>query len=226
VLIANETASSTRNASGTPLVASSTLIAKLRPWYQDFDMGAPLPVWTDSKGKIYVIGSVDDLKARIKKRNNYFLVRHGEADNNVMGDMIMTKVDDKCHLTPNGKDEAKSAGALLKDKKIDLIISSPFLRTKETAEIIAKEVGFKDKIIFDDRIIEIQAALFDGGEQSRLSQFMHRLTELSAQETAKSKHFLLEELQLYAESIFPSPPSESAPGRGSDAFMNREQMRG
>ncbi len=47
-------------------------------------------------------------------------------------------------------------------------------------------------------------ALFDGGEQSRLSQFMHRLTELSAQETAKSKHFLLEELQLYAESIFPS----------------------
>jgi exonuclease I len=47
-------------------------------------------------------------------------------------------------------------------------------------------------------------ALFDGGEQSRLSKFMHRLTELSAQETAKSKHFLLEELQLYAESIFPS----------------------
>jgi isoleucyl-tRNA synthetase len=131
-------------------------ISRARFW------GAPLPVWTDSKGKIYVIGSVDDLKARIKKRNNYFLVRHGEADNNVMGDMIMTKVDDKCHLTPNGKDEAKSAGALLKDKKIDLIISSPFLRTKETAEIIAKEVGFKDKIIFDDRIIEIQAGQFDG----------------------------------------------------------------
>jgi hypothetical protein len=40
VSIALATASSTRNASGTPLVASSTLIAKLRPWYQDFDMGA------------------------------------------------------------------------------------------------------------------------------------------------------------------------------------------
>lgn len=34
------TSSSTRNASGTPMIASSTLIAKLRPWYQDFDMGA------------------------------------------------------------------------------------------------------------------------------------------------------------------------------------------
>lgn len=40
IAIAVETASSTRNASGTPQIASSTLIAKLRPWYQDFDMGA------------------------------------------------------------------------------------------------------------------------------------------------------------------------------------------
>ncbi len=38
--IAEEVASSTRNASGTPQVASSAYIAKLRPWYQDFDMGA------------------------------------------------------------------------------------------------------------------------------------------------------------------------------------------
>lgn len=38
--IAVMTASSTRNASGTEMVASSMLIAKLRPWYQDFDMGA------------------------------------------------------------------------------------------------------------------------------------------------------------------------------------------
>ncbi len=40
VNIAESIASSTRNASGTPLIATSTLIAKLRPWYQDFDMGA------------------------------------------------------------------------------------------------------------------------------------------------------------------------------------------
>lgn len=40
VKIAEETASSTRNASGTVEFSSSTLIAKLRPWYQDFDMGA------------------------------------------------------------------------------------------------------------------------------------------------------------------------------------------
>jgi hypothetical protein len=40
ISIAVQTASSTVVATGTPKVASSTLIAKLRPWYQDFDMGA------------------------------------------------------------------------------------------------------------------------------------------------------------------------------------------
>lgn len=40
ITIANEVASSTQNATNTKVIASSTLIAKLRPWYQDFDMGA------------------------------------------------------------------------------------------------------------------------------------------------------------------------------------------
>ena len=40
VAVAVLTASSTQNSSSTSPVASSTLIAKLRPWYQDFDMGA------------------------------------------------------------------------------------------------------------------------------------------------------------------------------------------
>ncbi|PID99656.1 exodeoxyribonuclease I [Candidatus Saccharibacteria bacterium] len=46
--------------------------------------------------------------------------------------------------------------------------------------------------------------LFDGGEQSRLSQFMHRLSELAKQDPNNDKRFLLEELQLYAESIMPA----------------------
>lgn len=45
--------------------------------------------------------------------------------------------------------------------------------------------------------------LMDGGTQSRLAQFMHRLGELAKEDTSGEKHFLLEELQLYAESIMP-----------------------
>lgn len=50
-------------------------------------------------------------------------------------------------------------------------------------------------------------ALFDGGEKSRLSQYMHRLSELANGKTNEQKRFLLEELQLYAESIYPTPES-------------------
>jgi hypothetical protein len=43
----------------------------------------------------------------------------------------------------------------------------------------------------------------DGGTESRLSKFMHRLGELAATEQDPNKRYLLEELQLYAESIMP-----------------------
>lgn len=44
--------------------------------------------------------------------------------------------------------------------------------------------------------------LMEGGQDSRLAKFMHRLQEL-AEGASDDKRFLLEELQLYAESIMP-----------------------
>lgn len=46
-------------------------------------------------------------------------------------------------------------------------------------------------------------ALMDGGSESPLAKYMHRLGELSATEAGSEKRYLLEELQLYAESIMP-----------------------
>jgi hypothetical protein len=43
----------------------------------------------------------------------------------------------------------------------------------------------------------------DGGNESRLAKFMHHLGGLAQDETDGDKRFLLEELQLYAESIMP-----------------------
>jgi len=45
--------------------------------------------------------------------------------------------------------------------------------------------------------------LMDGGAKSRLAKYMHRLGELAKTETSTEKRYLLEELQLYAESIMP-----------------------
>lgn len=59
-------------------------------------------------------------------------------------------------LNKRGKSNAKLMGSKLKNKKVtpDIIISSPALRAKTTAEIIAKEVEYKNEIIFDDDIYE------------------------------------------------------------------------
>ena len=46
-------------------------------------------------------------------------------------------------------------------------------------------------------------ALMDGGADSKLARFMHRLGELAGTEQGREKRYLLEELQLYAESIMP-----------------------
>ena len=45
--------------------------------------------------------------------------------------------------------------------------------------------------------------LMDGGVSSKLAKFMHRLQELATSEQASEKRYLIEELQLYAESIMP-----------------------
>lgn len=45
--------------------------------------------------------------------------------------------------------------------------------------------------------------LIDGGAQSRLARYMHRLGELAESSHDADQRYLLEELQLYAESIMP-----------------------
>jgi hypothetical protein len=43
----------------------------------------------------------------------------------------------------------------------------------------------------------------EGGTKSQVAKFMHRLGEIAKTTTNPDKLFLLEELQLYAESIMP-----------------------
>jgi isoleucyl-tRNA synthetase len=125
--------------------------------------GTPLPVWQCNKcQKVEVIGSVEDLKSKTKKSGNkYFVMRHGGADSNLKG-IISSRPENVDHLTENGKRQILNSIKELKDKKIDLIISSDFLRTKETAEIVKKELGISFDLIFDKRIRELDASSYEG----------------------------------------------------------------
>jgi len=125
--------------------------------------GTPLPVWECNKcEKKEVIGSIEDLKSKTKKsRNKYFIMRHGEADHNIKN-VFNCESKFISHLTEKGKDQVKETALLLKDKKIDIIFSSPFTRTIETVNIIKDGIGFNGEIIFDERLKEINSGDYEG----------------------------------------------------------------
>ncbi|HWU24592.1 MAG TPA: class I tRNA ligase family protein [Candidatus Paceibacterota bacterium] len=126
--------------------------------------GTPLPVWeNEEKTERVVIGSVDDLRARMKKSGNtYFAIRHGEAENNAANTLDATN-EHAYPLTKIGKEQVAGAAAALAGKGITKIFASPFARTKETAELIARALGLStDVITYDERLRELNFGELNG----------------------------------------------------------------
>ena len=134
-------------------------ISRQRYW------ASAMPIWKCEKCKeVKVVGSIEDIKNNVKKSGNkYFVMRHGEAEQNVK-DILNSKLEtNHYHLTEKGKKQVLATVKKIAKEKIDLIFSSDLLRAKETAEMIADNLKIgKDKIIFDERIREINFGIFDG----------------------------------------------------------------
>lgn len=70
-------------------------------------------------------------------QNNFFIVRHGESENNLLGiDSSKLENKDQFGLSEKGKTKTKLEAKKYTD--FDLIITSPFRRAKETAMIFAQ----------------------------------------------------------------------------------------
>ena len=132
-------------------------ISRSRYW------GAPLPVWKCNKcANVESLGSLGELRKKTASGNSYFVMRHGEAETNVQN-IVSYKLEDEYHLTERGRAQVKAAALKLKEKGIELIIASPVLRTKETAEAVAETLGLKpDAVVFDERIAEVNSGDCNG----------------------------------------------------------------
>ena len=143
--------------------------------------GAPLPVWQcDTCNQVKVIGSLPELAEQLPKaQNRYLALRHGEAESNV-ANRVSSQVDNQDNLTDIGRQKSAEVGQELKREGVDLIISSDFLRTKATAEIVADELSInREQIIFDPRLREIDAGELEGETWEHYQDFFrHHKHEL------------------------------------------------
>lgn len=96
----------------------------------------------------------------------FYLVRHGEAENNVRQILNSAPVKHEYPLTERGREQAQKAAAYLATVGAEALYSSPILRAKETAGIIAEATGLP--VHFDDRLWEVGMGRFNEGSQQEL----------------------------------------------------------
>ncbi|MFA5095595.1 MAG: class I tRNA ligase family protein [Candidatus Paceibacterota bacterium] len=136
--------------------------------------GSPLPVWIcETCKKIEVVGSSEELKEKAKKSGNkYFIMRHGEAENNLESDTDYKNLNLNAKLTERGIEEILTSCKNFKEK-IDIIISSPLERAKETTKIVCGQVGFPfEKIIYNQKIQEWEvSSIFKGKEKAIFKKY-------------------------------------------------------
>jgi len=106
-----------------------------------------------------VSGGGYDTKSHNK---DIYMVRHGETDKN----------KEKKPPTPDtplndiGKQQAAQTGKLLANMEpFDCVYVSPFLRTRETAELILKELPYSPDVIFDSKLREIDKGNLDDSDE-------------------------------------------------------------
>lgn len=89
-----------------------------------------------------------------------YFMRHGLTEMNVAG---LWSGRTETPLTDEGREQAKRAGIAAKDLGIDVIVCSTMGRAIETAEIVAKEIGYPPKAIHKSSLlIERHFGSFEG----------------------------------------------------------------
>ncbi|KKW47148.1 MAG: Isoleucine-tRNA ligase [Parcubacteria group bacterium GW2011_GWA1_60_11] len=124
--------------------------------------GTPLPIWECGLcAHTLVVSALKDLDTHAERKNSFVLLRHTEAEHNVK-ELIASGPEKGArisHLTEKGKKDAARVAVRLKKKGIGVIYASPYKRTRETAEIVAKATGAK--VVVDERLRELDCGIFN-----------------------------------------------------------------
>ena len=95
---------------------------------------------------------------------NFYIFRNGQSSYNLAG--ILQGQSNDSVLTDKGISQALNAAHFLKDKHIEVIVSSPQRRAKQTGTIIAKQLN--TAIRYDSRFAEANLGTADGAVVNKL----------------------------------------------------------
>ena len=89
-------------------------------------------------------------------------------------------------LSEEGREQARLTGKALAGEKLDAVYSSPLGRAFETAEIIAREAGFRGSVVPLEGLMERRGGLLEGTthaeREARNPQFTEKLLSLPEEE--------------------------------------------
>jgi len=122
-------------------------------------------------------------------RNKYILLRHGETMYQAKKlDVLYPKAKNPfIHITKNGKKRIVIVVKELKNKGIDLIYSSTYLRAKQTVKIVAKELRLDIK--FDKRLIDTNFGIFHGKPGEKYRGFFSSKKQRFSKRTPKGENW-------------------------------------
>ena len=118
-----------------------------------------LPIWKNpTTGDYKVFGSLAELQQYLPKSGNtYYVARHAEAESNLGNAVIDAVPDENNPLTEHGRSQCAVAAEKLRAAGITHIVHSGMQRARETAEIIARELGLDPSaVVADVRIQEFR----------------------------------------------------------------------
>ncbi len=115
--------------------------------------GTPLPIWVSRDDERIVVDSVATLKTYAKKSGNtYYVMRHGQTEHNVRQEWNCDpRTPDP--MTEMGMQQSKDVATSF-DGDIDIVITSPYTRTVETARLFSEAKSLAAEIVQDDRLRE------------------------------------------------------------------------
>ncbi len=145
--------------------------------------GTPLPIWRcDRCKKVKTIGALKELDELNPNPTNVVFMRHGEALHNIKNRVnpFSPENDSKDELTEKGRKDVIASAEKLKKENIEVIVSSPSARAKETAEIVGNTLGVKNIEIIPE-LYDVMIGKFEGEPISEFkkefSSFGERFTK-------------------------------------------------